>query len=224
MTRQTHPHRPASRARRRRLPSLVRDAGARRGAGTAGPRPLCRRTPAVDPPGRPGGPVGARRGAARASWAPACTTCRATGRVPSFFVHLDRPLSWQWAEGAVLWVGPPASRRAVPIIGACAVTVVDAASFHRAFLRGERSLADGHLPRVLDAVVRDRFESRLERVTAAGETDPAYHPDPARAYRPERPFRGPRRIRTRLRAPGRLHAPGAGRRNAARWTFRRSSR
>lgn len=97
--------------------------------------------------------------------------CDGSGRV--YFVHLDQPVSWQWAEGAVLWVGPNTSRRAVPIIGACSVAVANVTAFYGAFLRGARSLEDGSLQRVLDAVVRDRFESRLERVTADGENDPA---------------------------------------------------
>jgi hypothetical protein len=93
------------------------------------------------------------------------------GRV--FFVHVDRPVNWQWHDGAVLWVGPSSCRHAVPIIGACAVMIADIAVFYRAFLRGAPSLADGGLLHVLDTVVRDRLESRLERVTADGETDPA---------------------------------------------------
>ncbi len=95
------------------------------------------------------------------------------GSCRAYFVHLDRPVSWQWQEGSVLWVGPRAARRAVPIIGACAVLVANATSFYRACLHGARPLEDGHLPRLLDAVVRDRLESRMERVAAAGAADPA---------------------------------------------------
>ncbi len=90
-----------------------------------------------------------------------------------YFLHLDQPVCWQWQEGAVLWVGPRASRRAVPIIGACAVTVADVPRFYRTFLCGPESLETGHVPRLLDAMVRERLEARLERVTADGETDAA---------------------------------------------------
>jgi hypothetical protein len=96
--------------------------------------------------------------------------CDGSGR--AFFVHPDQPVNWQWDDGAVLWIGPRTSRRAVPIIGACTVTVADVATFYGAFLRGARSLEDGCWQRMLDALVRGRLESRLGRVTDGGEADP----------------------------------------------------
>lgn len=97
--------------------------------------------------------------------------CGRQGRV--YFLLADRSETWQWAAGAVLWVGSPSRRRAVPIIGSCAVAVADVATFHRTFLVGVGTLTDGRWARLLDAVVRDRLESRLSHV-AEGET-----PDPA---------------------------------------------
>ena len=90
------------------------------------------------------------------------------------FVQTDQPVAWQWGTGAVLWVGGRVSRQAVPIIGTCAVTVVDVAAFHRAFLHGATTLGDGHWQRVLDVVVRDQLESRLAQATVDGATDPAF--------------------------------------------------
>jgi hypothetical protein len=91
-----------------------------------------------------------------------------------YFVQTDQPVAWQWGTGAVLWVGGRVSRQAMPIIGTCAVTVVDVAAFHRAFLHGATTLADGHWQRVLDVVVRDQLESRLAQATVDGAADPAF--------------------------------------------------
>jgi hypothetical protein len=91
----------------------------------------------------------------------------------AFFLQIDRPVTWQWSAGAVLWVGSRTLRQAVPIIGSCAVVVADVASFHGAFLHGAGSQEDGRWQRVLDAAVRSRLESRLSHVADEQTADPA---------------------------------------------------
>lgn len=93
--------------------------------------------------------------------------CRG-GRV--YFVTLDRPITWQWSAGAVLWAGSPARKRAVPIIGSCSVTVFDAAAFHAAFLSGAGNVGGAWQP-VLDTLVRSCLERRLQHVAGDAPAD-----------------------------------------------------
>lgn len=90
----------------------------------------------------------------------------------AYFVALDRPITWQWSAGAVLWAGSLTRKRVVPFIGSCSVTVVDVAAFHAAFLSGA-SVAGGGWQPVLDALVRSCLERRLQHVAGDAATDPS---------------------------------------------------
>ncbi|HOX24614.1 MAG TPA: hypothetical protein PLL30_02495 [Candidatus Krumholzibacteria bacterium] len=90
-----------------------------------------------------------------------------------YFVRTDVEVSWRWRERTVLEVATGGrSPASLPIRGACRLRIADPACFHAAVLQGLPAVDTTTLTRVLDTMVRNQLEVRLEPLGDRRGVDP----------------------------------------------------
>ena len=88
------------------------------------------------------------------------------------FLRPDVPLAWRWTAGCELYVDTGGGDTiALPLRGACALTLADACRFHERVLAGLGELQLATLTNVLDTLVRSRLEARLHDLVDRGRLD-----------------------------------------------------